>query len=273
MKPNSTGIAARMILSLDRARICEALLNDRQLQPTPLQVRYPQGVREALSIMSEQLSLSVSDLTRILVEEALSEMFLPADNSVRRLHDRMEYLMQVHELSPVTMATLLAPWNIRPAVFREPDRLTDYLTGEILASLADWFYLCPEWMNGSVRYPLSRPGDWPETQDAFCRLISDGDNIDIILWHGFPFAGEHAQEYCGVLLRQKKKINNDIIYTVLSLYPTGMNKKKEGWFQMARKISPDIPVRAVTLSPVQAEYLVTGKILPAELFRIPLSPW
>lgn len=59
--------------------------------------------------MSEQLSLSVSDLTRILVEEALSEMFLPADNSVRRLHDRMEYLMQVHELSPVTMATLLAP--------------------------------------------------------------------------------------------------------------------------------------------------------------------
>lgn len=42
---------------------------------------------------------------------------------------------------------------------------------------------------------------------------------------------------------------------------------------MARKMSPDIPVRAVTLSPAQAEYLVTGKILPAELFRIPLSPW
>ncbi len=117
MKPNSTGIAARMILSLDRTRICEALLNDRQLQPTPLQVRYPQGVREALSIMSEQLSLSVSDLTRILVEDTLSEMFLPADNSVRRLHNRLEYIMQVYELSPVTMATLVAPWNIRPAVF------------------------------------------------------------------------------------------------------------------------------------------------------------
>lgn len=90
-------------------------------------------------------------------------------------------------------------------------------------------------MNGSVRYPLCRPGDWPETQDAFCRLISDRDNIDIILWHGFPFVGKHSQEYCGVLLRQKKKINNTIIYPVLSLYPTGMNKKKDDWFQMVQK--------------------------------------
>ncbi|EIA9096459.1 hypothetical protein MJ851_004277 [Escherichia coli] len=66
-----------------------------------------------------------------------------ADNN-RIVTGRMEYLMQVHELSPLTMATLLAPWNIRPTVFREPDRLTDYLTGEILAALADWFYLSPD---------------------------------------------------------------------------------------------------------------------------------
>ncbi|MCN6071971.1 conjugal transfer protein TraE, partial [Escherichia coli] len=112
-----------------------------------------------------------------------------------------------------------------------------------------------------------------QTEDAFCRLISDSDNIDIILWHGFPFSGEHAQEYCGVLLRQKKEINNTIIYPVLSLYPVRMDIEKEGWFQMARKISPDIPVRAVMLTPAQAEYLITGKILPTALFRVPLSPW
>ncbi|EPB6805249.1 conjugal transfer protein TraE, partial [Escherichia coli] len=93
------------------------------------------------------------------------------------------------------------------------------------------------------------------------------------LWHGFPFVGKHSQEYCGVLLRQKKKINNTIIYPVLSLYPTGMNKKKDDWFQMVQKILLDIPVRVVTLSPAQAEYLITGKILPAALFRTPLSPW
>ncbi|STJ14879.1 TraE protein [Escherichia coli] len=45
MKTDSTGIAARMMLSLDRERICECLLSHRQLQSTPLQVRYPQGVR------------------------------------------------------------------------------------------------------------------------------------------------------------------------------------------------------------------------------------
>ncbi|EKG1395768.1 TPA: conjugal transfer protein TraE, partial [Escherichia coli] len=150
MKTDSTGIAARMMLSLDRERICECLLSHRQLQSTPLQVRYPQGVRDALGIMSEQLSLSVSDLTRILVEDALSEMFLPADNIVRRLLSRMEHIMQAHDISATTMAALLAPWNIRPAVFREPDRLTDYLSGEILAALADWFYLSPEWLNGRV---------------------------------------------------------------------------------------------------------------------------
>lgn len=64
-----------------------------------------------------------------------------------------------------------------------------------------------------------------------------------------------------------------IIYPVLSLYPVRMDIEKEGWFQMARKISPDIPVRAVTLTPAQAEYLITGKILPTALFRVPLSPW
>ncbi len=44
--------------------------------------------------MSEQLSLSVSDLTRILVEDALTEMFLPAENIVRRLLCRTEHIMQ-----------------------------------------------------------------------------------------------------------------------------------------------------------------------------------
>lgn len=71
----------------------------------------------------------------------------------------------------------------------------------------------------------------------------------------------------------EKEINNTIIYPVLSLYPARMDIEKEGWFQMARKISPDIPVRAVTLTPAQAEYLITGKILPTALFRVPLSPW
>lgn len=83
-------------------------------QSSPAAVHTPAGslsagVRDALGIMSEQLSLSVSDLTRILVEDALSEMFLPADNIVRRLLSRMEHIMQAHDISATTMAALLAP--------------------------------------------------------------------------------------------------------------------------------------------------------------------
>ncbi|EBS0228822.1 conjugal transfer protein TraE, partial [Salmonella enterica subsp. enterica serovar Schwarzengrund] len=94
MKLNKTGIGARLINSLDRKAIGEQLINARQIQSTPLQVRYPQGVREVLGIMSEQLSISTSDLTRILVEDALREMFLPASNATGNIIDRVEHIMQ-----------------------------------------------------------------------------------------------------------------------------------------------------------------------------------
>ncbi len=119
MKTDSTGTAARMMLSLDRTlNACSVIAS---CSPHPCRFVIRRGVRDALGIMSEQLSLSVSDLTRILVEDALSEMFLPADNIVRRLLSRMEHVVQAHDISATTMAALLAPWNIRPAVFREPD--------------------------------------------------------------------------------------------------------------------------------------------------------
>lgn len=108
MKTDSTGIAARMMLSWTGANLRMPAQSSPAAVHT-LQVRYPQGVRDALGIMSEQLSLSVSDLTRILVEDALSEMFLPADNIVRRLLSRMEHIMQAHDISATTMAALLAP--------------------------------------------------------------------------------------------------------------------------------------------------------------------
>ncbi|OMH03127.1 hypothetical protein BW691_12305 [Escherichia coli] len=51
MRLNTTGIAARMMLSLDKKAIGEKLINGRQINPTPMQVRYPQGVREVLGAL------------------------------------------------------------------------------------------------------------------------------------------------------------------------------------------------------------------------------
>ncbi len=76
--------------------------------------------------------------------------------------------------------------------------------------------------------------------------------------------------YCSA---RKKEINKAIIYPVLSLSPVRMNKEKENWFHTARNLYAKTSVRTVTLRPAQAEYLMTGKILPAELFSIPLLPW
>ncbi|EFL7431338.1 conjugal transfer protein TraE [Escherichia coli] len=72
MRLNTTGIAARMMLSLDKKAIGEKLINGRQINPTPLQVRYPQGVREVLGIMSEQLAISTADLTCKMASESIA---------------------------------------------------------------------------------------------------------------------------------------------------------------------------------------------------------
>lgn len=106
MRLNTTGIAARMMLSLDKKAIGEKLINGRQINPTPLQVRYPQGVREVLGIMSEQLAISTADLTRILLEDALHNMFMPADNTAGNIISRIEYIMLSHDINAPLLATI-----------------------------------------------------------------------------------------------------------------------------------------------------------------------
>lgn len=157
MRLNTTGIAARMMLSLDKKAIGEKLINGRQINPTPLQVRYPQGVREVLGIMSEQLAISTADLTRILLEDALHNMFMPADNTTGNIISRIEYIMLSHDINAPLLATLLSPWNIRSTVIQDPARLADYLSADALEHLAECFNLNPDWLNGHENYPMRCP--------------------------------------------------------------------------------------------------------------------
>ncbi|EFG0473668.1 conjugal transfer protein TraE, partial [Escherichia coli] len=165
MRLNTTGIATRMMLSLDKKAIGEKLINGRQINPTPLQVRYPQGVREVLGIMSEQLAISTADLTRILLEDALHNMFMPADNTAGNIISRIEYIMLSHDINAPLLATLLSPWNIRSTVIQDPARLADYLSADALEHLAEYFNLNPDWLNGHENYPIALSGEWPDTAD------------------------------------------------------------------------------------------------------------
>lgn len=139
MKMNTTGIAGQLMLSLDRDVIAEKLIHDRRINPTPLQVRYPQGVRDVLGIMSEQLAISTADLTRILLEDALHNMFMPADNTTGNIISRIECIMLSHDINAPLLATLLSPWNIRSTVIQDPARLADYLSTDALEHLAEYF--------------------------------------------------------------------------------------------------------------------------------------
>ncbi|EFA6345322.1 conjugal transfer protein TraE, partial [Escherichia coli] len=186
MRLNTTGIAARMMLSLDKKAIGEKLINGRQINPTPLQVRYPQGVREVLGIMSEQLAISTADLTRILLEDALHNMFMPADNTTGNIISRIEYIMLSHDINAPLLATLLSPWNIRSTVIQDPARLADYLSVDALEHLAECFNLNPDWLNGHENYPIALSGEWPDTAHNFRMLINDSSNTEVIFWHSFP---------------------------------------------------------------------------------------
>ena len=246
MRLNTTGIAARMMLSLDKKAIGEKLINGRQINPTPLQVRYPQGVREVLGIMSEQLAISTADLTRILLEDALHNMFMPADNTAGNIISRIEYIMLSHDINAPLLATLLSPWNIRSTVIQDPARLADYLSADALEHLAECFNLNPDWLNGHENYPIALSGEWPDTADNFRMLINDSSNTEVIFWHSFPFAGNTKREYY-----EKRKW--------LTEYTTRQNTT--------------MSLRRVTLRPGLAGNLITGQILPVSLFNTSLLPW
>lgn len=270
MRLNTTGIAARMMLSLDKKAIGEKLINGRQINPTPLQVRYPQGVREVLGIMSEQLAISTADLTRILLEDALHNMFMPADNTTGNIISRIEYIMLSHDINAPLLATLLSPWNIRSTVIQDPARLADYLSADALEHLAECFNLNPDWLNGHENYPIALSGEWPDTADNFRMLINDSSNTEVIFWHSFPFAGNTKREYCGVILRQEKEINGSVIYPALSLSPTLLNDEKRKWLtEYTTRQNTTMSLRRVTLNLALPRTLLQGKYyLLAYLIRL-----
>lgn len=274
MKMNTTGIAGQLMLSLDRDVIAEKLIHDRRINPTPLQVRYPQGVRGVLGIMSEQLAISTADLTRILLEDALHNMFMPADNTTGNIISRIECIMLSHDINAPLLATLLSPWNIRSTVIQDPARLADYLSTDALEHLAEYFNLNPDWVNGRENYPIALSCEWPDTAENFKMLVNDDSNTDIIFWHSFPYAGNAKREYCGVILRQKKLINGSVIYPALSLVPTLMNDEKRKWLtEYTTRQNATMSLRRVTLRPGLAGNLITGQILPVSLFNTSLLPW
>ncbi|EBE3720262.1 conjugal transfer protein TraE [Salmonella enterica] len=262
MTITTTGIAGTIIPALDSDIVAGLLDNGHRKASSPLQVRYRQGVKEVLEMISERIGISMSELTCILVEDALRGMLLPLSTTAGNVTARVEQLIKAHSLTPPALAHLLSPWNVRLSVLQDPVKMTDYLSPALLDNLAQWFHVNPDWLSGRVNFPVALSGCWPETQEAFHALLQD-DNTDVIIWHSILPPGNDGQEYTGVLLRRKTVIHGTTIYPVLSLPPVNIKDNRTAWINEFMDNHCSSSVRRVSLPPYQAELLMSGRIFPA----------
>ncbi|HHR4325646.1 TPA: conjugal transfer protein TraE [Salmonella enterica] len=269
MTITTTGIAGTIIPALDSDIVAGLLDNGHRKASSPLQVRYRQGVKEVLEIISERIGISMSELTCILVEDALRGMFLPLSTAAGNVTARVEQLIKAHSLTPPELAHLLSQWNVRLSVLQDPVKMTDYLSPALLDNLAQWFHVNPDWLSGRVNFPVALSGCWPETQEAFHALLQD-DNTDVIIWHSILPSGNDGQEYTGVLLRRKTVIHGTTIYPVLSLPPVNIKDNRTAWINEFMDNHCSSSVRRVSLPPYQAELLMSGRIFPAVLIQASL---
>lgn len=269
MTITTTGIAGTIIPALDSAVVAGLLDNGHRKASSPLQVRYRQGVKEVLEMISERIGISMSELTCILVEDTLREMFLPLSTAAGNVTARVEQLIKAHSLTPPELASLLSPWNIRLSVLQDPVKMTDYLSPALLDNLAQWFHVNPDWLSGRVNFPVALSGCWPETREAFHALLQD-DNTDVIIWHSILPPGNDGQEYTGVLLRRKTVIHGTTIYPVLSLPPVNIKDNRAAWINEFMDNHCSSSARRVSLPPYQAELLMSGRIFPAVLIQASL---
>ncbi|EBP4585988.1 conjugal transfer protein TraE [Salmonella enterica] len=268
MTITTTGIAGTIIPALDSDIVAGLLDNGHRKASSPLQVRYRQGVKEVLEMISERI-ISMSELTCILVEDALRGMLLPLSTTAGNVTARVEQLIKAHSLTPPALAHLLSPWNVRLSVLQDPVKMTDYLSPALLDNLAQWFHVNPDWLSGRVNFPVALSGCWPETQEAFHALLQD-DSTDVIIWHSILPPGNDGQEYTGVLLRRKTVIHGTTIYPVLSLPPVNIKDNRTAWINEFMDNHCSSSVRRVSLPPYQAELLMSGRIFPAVFMQTSL---
>ncbi|RAT13692.1 hypothetical protein AU490_11520 [Lonsdalea populi] len=144
-----------------------ALEQDDEIQPlirqfsegkrtggTPMGIRFRPAVREFITRISQRIGISASELVNILVEGVMIDTLAPRQSTVRNIYDRFWLLMETHRLSTVATATLLADVNMGLSVLESRERTLDYLTLPVIRQLAEWFGVCPGWLECTDDHPV-----------------------------------------------------------------------------------------------------------------------
>lgn len=240
---NITSILSRMTLEQDEnmQQLVTQLSDGKKTAGNPIAIRFKPAVRKFITQICGRLGISSAELVNILIEGVMRETLEPRQAAISRIPERFWLLMDEHSLSVSDVANLLADWNIGLSVLESRERTMDYLTGSLLAQLADWFCLNPEWLRGSAINPVHPAGfsDWYHAAEILKnRIIETYSNngkpdtaVFFLREHSSPNAGnKQANTHVGICITRYKLLNSYPVRVVEYLGRQQIVKDKKNQF-------------------------------------------
>ncbi len=223
--PTFTAVMARLYTSQEEESVAALLraAGDGHKSRDPLALRLKPGVREFIVRQSAGLGMSASGLINLILEGVIRETLLPFENQASHIYERFQLLMETHGLGITEVATLLAPFNIRLGVLEDRARTLDYLNGETLDRIADWFNIDADWLKAKTTVPVNlalSTHQWRDNLDNAARSLLSTGNGDIKTDVFFFRSARHSlldidnEHHVGLYALCRKNINGLTVNTV-----------------------------------------------------------
>ncbi|MBI0473161.1 hypothetical protein WCT78_00275 [Pectobacterium versatile] len=294
-----TSIMAGMLINVDADMLREEAENSKGLPLQPTSIRYRPKVKAVLDVLSERMGITASEVTNIMLDGLFRSTFFPLlENRAASVYERFQLLMDAHGLGVTDIAALLAPWNVKLSILESRERTMDYLTSDLLTTVAQWFRVSPEWLTGESRFIAPNASySWYEQvePEAICRHLVTGCAPAVPLTNGLCLEAENSEEFrdksrtnevifwhtaeesyprkCGIIIKERRNINGvkfDSVFASYSYYLDDVSKK-----HIAKLINyceyaseyKKLTWKAVSIPKQHAFFLSMGELLPIMLLK------
>ncbi|MFJ5330727.1 hypothetical protein [Pectobacterium versatile] len=293
-----TSIMAGMLINVDADMLREEAENSKGLPLQPTSIRYRPKVKAVLDVLSERMGITASEVTNIMLDGLFRSTFFPLENRAASVYERFQLLMDAHGLGVTDIAALLAPWNVKLSILENRERTMDYLTSDLLTTVAQWFRVSPEWLTGESRFIIpSASYSWYEQvePEEICRHFVTGCAPAVPLTNGLCLEAENSEEYrdkhranevifwnseegahsrkYGIIIKERRNINGvkfDSVFASYSYYLDDVSKK-----HIAKLINyceyaseyKKLTWKAVSIPKQHAFFLSMGELLPIMLLK------
>lgn len=224
---NITSILASITTERDEKmqQLVTRLSDGKKTSVSPVAIRFKPAVRDFVTLVSGRLGISSAELVNILVEGIMRETLIPRQAVITHIHERFWLLMDEHRISVLDVARLLSDWNIGLSVLESRERTMDYLTAPLLKQLSEWFYVSPQWLEGSEARPvhLTAFSDWMQVARTIKKRIQGTVSADILTQPDIYLARQSEitaaditddPGHVFIFIRRYKTINNTTIRVV-----------------------------------------------------------